>query len=51
MLTDDDFKRIVRGEVITREERNGDKIVVALQDIGWVRMIEHIDDAVHKRKT
>ena len=50
MLTDEDFKQLVRGDIITKEVRNGDTVKFALQDIGWLRMLDLINEAANKKK-
>lgn len=46
MLTDVAFRKLVRGEVVELSDGAGDKIEIALQDIGWDRMHKHISDGM-----
>ena len=51
MLTDSAFGKLVRGEVVSLTSGNGDEIEIALQDIGWHRMENLIEDAIRASKS
>ena len=42
LLNEDDFTKLTKGEIIKRND-NGQEINIALQDIGYIRLIEIIN--------
>lgn len=51
-LTEDDFRALVRGEVVKQQGPRGLGagvfVEITLQDIGWNRIITAVEDAINK---
>jgi hypothetical protein len=46
VLTDENFKALVQGEIVETQTVSGDLMEICLQDIGFNRMLDHITDAI-----
>jgi hypothetical protein len=46
LLDDEDFQKLVKGEVIEKSSHQGERVSIALEDIGYDRMYIHLMDAM-----